>query len=96
MWNCLELEVLSFSFSLLLNPAAYHLVVATLQSICVPNEDVVDVSFAGPKVPRVAFIKFRQYGRHNLLSLLMFIIVAYVEDLADAEGVHSFLLADGV
>ena len=91
----MELEVLSFSFSLLLNPAAYHLVVATLQSICVPNEDVVDVSFAGPKVPRVAFIKFRQYGRHNLLFLLISTIVDYVEDLADAESVHSFLLADG-
>ena len=92
----MEPEVLSRPFSLLLNPAAYHLVVATLQSICVPDEDVVDVSFAGLKMPRVALIKFRQYGRHNLLSLLIFIIVAYVEDLADAESVHTFLLADGV
>ena len=43
-----ELEILSFPVPVLFDSTIYHFVLVTCQNIGVPNEDVVDISLAGP------------------------------------------------
>ena len=91
-----ELEVLSFSLGLLGNSTTDHFVVEACQSTCVPNKDVVDISFAGPAGRWKTSIKRIHDDCHNLLSSRLFVIVGDVENLANAEGIHGLLLADGL
>ena len=91
-----KLEILGFPLGFLLNSTTYHFVSEQHQNICVPNEDVVDISFADPdRLCSTVHIKLIQDEFHNLLSSLIFVIVFYVENLADAKSMHGLPLADG-
>ena len=91
-----ELEVLSFSLGLFLNSTTYHFVLLACHNICVPNENVVDIRFPDPDRPcSTVRIKLVEDELHNLLSSLMFVILGYAEDLADAKSMHILLLTDG-
>ena len=90
-----ELEILSFPERLVRNSATYHIVMDTLQSIAVPNEDVVDISPAGPKLRSfTVLVKLVQNGFHNLL-FSQSVIAGYVKNLADAKCIHILLSTDG-
>ena len=91
-----KLEILGFPLGLLLNSTTYHLITEQRQSICVPNEDVVDISFADPdRLCSTVPIKLIQDEFHNILASLIFVMVGYVENLADAKSMHGLPLADG-
>ena len=91
-----KLEILGFPLGLLLNSTTYHFVSEQHQNICVPNEDVVDISFADPdRRCSTVRIKLIQDELHNLLASLIFVMVGYVENLGDAKSMHGLHLADG-
>jgi hypothetical protein len=65
------------------------------QSVAIPNEDVVDISPADPKIRSfTVLIKPVQNGIHNLL-FSQSVIAFYVKNLADAKCMHILLSTDG-
>jgi hypothetical protein len=90
----LELQVLCFSPRLFLNATAYHLVILQPQCSCVPHENIVEVSFAGPGRLFSTVPKRAQDFLQDLFSPVAQVMLLYSKDFAYAESMHIFGLHD--
>ena len=95
-----KLEVLSLPIGLQQNTTAHDFVFAVGQDTCIPEEYVVNISYALPGRPfstvPIRGVELSQDVHHDFFSPLpgVWATVADVKDLADAERMHRLVVAD--
>ncbi len=89
VWDYCELKVLSSSPSMLVDTAAYYLIILQRQLGRIPKEDVVNISSSFPDRPFSTVVQCNHKFIHELLFIyeLFWRVVSYVEDLAEADSI---------
>ena len=95
VWDYCELKVLSSSPSMLVDTAAYYLIILQKQLDRTPKEDVVNISSSFPDRLFSTVVQCNHELIHELFFMyeLFWRVVSYVEDLAEADSIIFFSYA---